>query len=50
MEATGKIREKSLTVEGDALKSGGSGTDEFLNREKWHGCEEVWRRKGEKVH
>ena len=50
MEAIGKIREKSLTVEGDALKFGGGGTDEFLNREKWPGCEEVWRRKGEKVH
>ena len=34
MEAIGKTWEKSLTVEGDVLKSGGSGTDEFLSREK----------------
>ena len=34
MEAIGKTWEKSLAVEGDVLKSGGSGTDEFLSREK----------------
>ena len=34
MEAIGKTWEKSLTAEGDALKSGGGGTDEFLSREK----------------
>ena len=34
MEAIGKTWEKSLTVEEDALKSGGGGTDEFLSREK----------------
>ena len=33
MEAIGKTREKSLTVEGDALKSGGR-TNEFLSGEK----------------
>ena len=34
MEAIGKTWEKSLTAEGDALKSGGGRTDEFLSREK----------------
>ena len=32
MEAIGKTWEKFLTIEGDALKSGG--TDEFLSRKK----------------
>ena len=34
MEAISRIGEKSSAVEGDALKSGGGGADEFLNREK----------------
>ena len=34
MEAIGRTWEKSSAVEGDALKSGDSGTDEFLSREK----------------
>ena len=34
MEAIGKTGEKSLTVEEDALKSGGGGTNEFLSGEK----------------
>ena len=34
MEAIGGTWEKSSAVEGDALKSGDSGTDEFLSREK----------------
>ena len=37
MEAIGKTWEKFLTIEGDALKSGGGGTDEFLSR--WGGKE-----------
>ena len=34
MEAIGRTGEKSSAVEGDALKSGGGGADEFLNRGK----------------
>ena len=34
MEAIGKTWDKSLTVERDALKSGGGRTDGFLSREK----------------
>ena len=34
MEAIGRTWEKSSAVEGDALKSGDGGTDEFLSREK----------------
>ena len=34
MEAIGRTREKTSAVEGDVLKSGGGGADEFLSREK----------------
>ena len=34
IEAIGNTWEKSLTAEGDALKSGSGGTDEFMGREK----------------
>ena len=34
MEAIGRTGEKSSAVEGDALKSGGGGADEFLNKGK----------------
>ena len=34
MEAIGRTWEKTSAVEGDVLKSGGGGADEFLSREK----------------
>ena len=48
MEAIGGTWEKSSAVEGDALKSGGGGADEFLNGEKnGPGAETVEKKGGE---
>ena len=48
MEAIGRTGEKSSAVEGDALKSGGGGADEFLNGEKnGPGAEAVEKKGGE---
>ena len=49
MEAIRRTLGKPLVVGVDAPEFGGGGADEFLNKEGCPECEELWRRKGEKV-
>ena len=46
MEAIARTGEKSSAVEGDALKSGGGGADEFLTGGGWPGCRSYGEERG----